>query len=165
MKIRIVFSLFLIGASNLLYAVPEEVYSIAHQEELAVLARADKRLQNLNEQIQLFLAERKANLKANKAFLKEIGEWKQAVQEDKIFRENLKKLQKEFLTFRDQLAKAVSDNYGPCSYSRTLRVHSILNLTDWYANHIEEMIFPENKQMGDNREDKVLDSGGLFSTS
>ncbi len=144
MKTRIVFFLLLIGARNLLCALPEEVYSIAHQEEVAVLAQADKRLQNLNQQIQLFLADRKASLKANKAFLKEIGEWKQAVQEDKAFRENLKKLQKEFLTFRDQLGKVVSDNYGPCSYSRTLRVHSILNLTDWYANHIEEMIFPEH---------------------
>ncbi len=130
----------------------EEINSILHQEEMSAINQANDRLIRLNKQISLFLDERQTNLKENKAFLKEVGEWKKALKEDAAFRKNLKKLQEEFLVFRDRLSEVVASNYGPCSYSRSLRSMSILHLTEWYASHIEDMIFPEhldNKKTAD----------------
>jgi len=146
------FCILLMIISRPLLSLNEENHNISHQEEALAIEQADRRLQHLNEKIERFLDQRSATLKDNEEFLKEIGDWERAVRDDIAFGEKIQKLQKAFLVFQDCLSQVVIGNYGSCPYSRTLRSSSILNLTEWYANHMEKVILPENSPSKDKKD-------------
>jgi len=114
------------------------------EEEVDLISRAEEELQNLKNELASFLEHKEKIKKDNEILLKEIGEWDNVQKEIEGFREGIRKLEKDFLVFRESLGQfiAETDSYSP--HARTLRAMSILNVTEWYVNHIKTVIFPED---------------------
>jgi hypothetical protein len=87
-------------------------------------------------------------LRENEAFLRETGKWEEELEHNASFEKKLKKLQEDFVIFRQSLSNVISENHGPCSYSRMLYVTSIAQSTEWYATHLKGWLFPEHLEKG-----------------
>jgi hypothetical protein len=136
----------LLALCNPLFSLSANQPTTPYKEQKCLIKQADLRLQNLNEKIKEFLTERTATLKESEAYLKEIGKWEQELKDDVIYREDVKKLHESFLNFRERLMKVVYENFGTCSYSRSLQSASYHTVTEWYANHLEDVVFQQNLQ-------------------
>lgn len=142
MRIALFYALLLV-LSTPLFSKPAKNL---HEQEGSTVQKADLRLENLNKKIQQFLDETQTDLKNNEAHLRETGKWEKNLKNNTEFREDFKKLQEQFLAFRDSLMQVIVGNYSHSSYSRALQITMTLELTEWYATQIEEVILQEIRQ-------------------
>ncbi len=137
--------------SAFLFSEAKESYHHRIDEEVALVEKAENRLQAFNKQMDDYLKLRETSREESAPLLKKIGEWEMLTKGDAAFKEAVEQLRVNFLAFRESLSHCVaqSDHYSP--HACTLRAMSILDLTNWYTSYIESLVLPEKRDTDQNK--------------
>lgn len=127
-----------------LIAEEERLYANPQEEEAALFQHAEKTWNEINAELEIYLAYYHGILLENESDLRASGEWEAEQAREASLRPLIKKLQDDFVAFRDSFDQAIQANYGRGSYTRMLSVKNRSDLTEAYANQIKEMIFPSH---------------------
>lgn len=103
---------------------------------------ADQMLVMLDQQIQWFSVYQKEFLLKNEHDFKKSGEWEEACKNQKKNEDEIQRLKKEFLKFRDNFIQSMTSMNSDAPYSRTLIEHARNEITRQYIQLMQQCIFP-----------------------
>jgi hypothetical protein len=66
------------------------------------------------------------------------------LQDLKKLKTELKSLQKTFLDLRKKVCNVIQLQHGPYPYSTTLSIATTYEMTEWFTQYMEKLLFPEN---------------------
>lgn len=113
------------------------------EEEVNLTQKAEGMLKSLKDEVADYLNYRNKLRKENELLLKEIQEWDSMKEEDERFQTAFKRLEHDFLVFRESLGRFVAeiDSYSPNAC--TMRASTSLKATEWYVDCVTKIAFPE----------------------
>ena len=129
-----------IGIISSLPLIAEEAPKDEETTELDVLKLAHARWGHFNKELDWFIAISKKDIMTLTTSSLKAEELRHL----KKLKTELESLQKTFLDLRKKVCNVIQLQHGPYKYSNTLSIATIHEMTQWYTQYMEKLLFPEN---------------------
>lgn len=120
--------------------IAEETPKEEETSELDVLKSADERWGQFDKELDWFITISQKDIMTltTSSFKAE------ELQDLKKLKTELKSLQKTFLDLRKKVCNVIQLQHGPYPYSTTLSIATTYEMTEWFTQYMEKLLFPEN---------------------